>query len=85
VPVFVADMIPTSNNMFTLRVLEGTLKGQVRPHHFTGCDHRQDGKSSRSVQRRREHRDVMLKTNIISEFVFRVKKYILGYLKLLSS
>ena len=33
---------PTSNNMFTLRVLDGTSIGQVRPHHFTGCDHRQD-------------------------------------------
>ena len=36
------------NNMFTLRVIEGTFKGQVRPHHFTGCDHRQDGKSRMS-------------------------------------
>jgi len=36
-------IIATSNNMFTLRVSEGTFIGQVRPHHFTGCDHRQDG------------------------------------------
>ena len=38
-----AYIAPTDNNMFTLRVLVGTSRGQVRPHHFTGCDHRQDG------------------------------------------
>lgn len=39
----VAYISSTHNNMFTLRVLVERSRGQVRPHHFIGCDHRQDG------------------------------------------
>ena len=61
---------PTSNNMFTLRVLAGTSIGQVRPHHFTGCDHRQDGLVIVGpVQRRREQRDVISHRDYVESFL----------------